>query len=78
MTDIDKQINKQGRDLALKLQSLMALVEQDYNEHEPCLVCNEKFKHHIDKLPCNSDTERKQIVRRDRWGNTKEKNHGTS
>jgi len=33
------------------------------------VVCKEQYRHHIDGLPCISDTERKTIVRVDRWGN---------
>lgn len=60
-------IDKIGRQTALNLASLMARVEYDFNRHEPCLVCNEKYKHHIDGLPCVSDDTRKQIIRSDRW-----------
>jgi hypothetical protein len=63
MTDIDKI----GRRTALTLQSLMAIVEYEYNRHESCLVCREKFMHHVDGLPCETDDERKQIVKRNRW-----------
>jgi|TARA_B100001559_G_scaffold312300_1_gene309859 hypothetical protein len=65
----EKAINQKGRATALQLEQLMARVDFKYNRHQPCLVCNEKYKHHIDGLPCVSDTERKQIIRTDRWGN---------
>ena len=63
MTDIDKV----GRQVALNLASLMAKVEYEFNRHEPCLVCTEKYMHHIDGLPCERDDERKKIVRHNRW-----------
>lgn len=67
-TDIDKV----GRQTALKLQSLMAIVEYDFNRHEPCLVCGEKyFKHYPDGLPCETDTDIKDLYSKDRWGNKK-------
>ena len=47
----------------------MARVDFKYNRHQPCLVCNEKYKHHIDGLPCVSDKERKPLISTDRWGN---------
>ena len=62
-----KDIDKIGRQTALNLASLMARVEYDFNRHEPCLVCDEKYKHHIDGLPCESDDSRKQIIRSNRW-----------
>ena len=45
----------------------MAIVEYEYNRHESCLVCREKFMHHVDGLPCKADDEPKQIVKRNRW-----------
>tara|TARA_R100001460_G_scaffold74118_4_gene115159 strand:- start:1285 stop:1482 length:198 start_codon:yes stop_codon:yes gene_type:complete len=63
LTDIDKV----GRQTALNLQSLMAVVEFEFNRHEPCLVCKQKFKHHEDGLPCKSDDSRKKIIKRSRW-----------
>ena len=67
-TDIDIK----GRETALKLQSLMAVVEYDFNRHEPCLVCGERFfKHYPDGLPCETDTDIKDLYSKDRWGNKK-------
>jgi hypothetical protein len=60
-------IDHAGRQTALNLASLMAIVEYEYNRHEPCLVCTEKYMHHIDGLPCERDDERKKIVRHNRW-----------
>lgn len=45
----------------------MAKVEYEYNRHEPCLVCKEKYMHHFDGLPCERDDERKEIVKHNRW-----------
>ena len=45
----------------------MAEVDFDYNRHQTCLVCNEKYKHHEDGLPCLSDDKRKNIIRSSRW-----------
>ena len=59
----NEEIDIVGRRVALNLVSLMATVEYKYNRHEPCLVCNEKYMHHIDGLPCESDDDPKQIVR---------------
>lgn len=61
------EIDIAGRTLALNLASLMAKVEYEYNRHEPCLVCKEKYMHHIDGLPCERDDERKEIVKHNRW-----------
>lgn len=61
------EIDTVGRQVALNLVSLMAKVEYKYNRHEPCLVCHEKYMHHIDGLPCESDDEPKKIVRSTRW-----------
>lgn len=61
------EIDTVGRQVALNLVSLMAKVEYKYNRHEPCLVCHEKYMHHIDGLPCERDDERKEIVRSTRW-----------
>jgi len=65
----DKNVEKKARQVALNLEQLMAVVDFKYNRHQACLVCKEKFKHHIDGLPCASDNDRKTIVRVDRWGN---------
>lgn len=62
-----QDIDKAARKTALALQSLMAQVDFKYNRHQPCIVCKEKFMHHIDGLPCESDNSRKQIVRNNRW-----------
>jgi hypothetical protein len=59
-----KEIDKKARQVALNLQSLMAIVEFDYNRYEQCMVCNEKYRHHIDGLPCETDTVKKQIIKR--------------
>jgi len=45
----------------------MAQVDFEYNRHQKCIVCKEKFVHHIDGLPCEADDNRKQIVRHNRW-----------
>ena len=65
----DKKIQEKARKVALNIEQLMARVDFKYNRHQPCLVCKEQYRHHIDGLPCLSDTERKTIVRVDRWGN---------
>jgi|TARA_R100001463_G_scaffold56701_2_gene108794 hypothetical protein len=65
----DKKIQEKAREVALNIEQLMAKVDFQYNRHQPCLVCKEQYRHHIDGLPCISDTERKTIVRVDRWGN---------
>ena len=59
----DKQINDKGREVALRLDYLMAIVDKSYNRHQKCMVCKEKFMHHIDGLPCISDTVPKEIVK---------------
>lgn len=59
MTDIDTK----ARQVAVKIEHLMSMVEYDYNRDEPCLVCKQKYKHHIDGLACESDDNPKQIVR---------------
>lgn len=65
----DKNVEKKARQVALNLEQLMAVVDFKYNRHQACLVCKEQFRHHIDGLPCESDNDRKTIVRVDRWGN---------
>ena len=60
-------IDKVARQTAINLQQLMAKVDFKYNRHQPCIVCHEKFDHHVDRLPCESDNDRKKIVRRNRW-----------
>ena len=62
-----QDIDKAARKTALALQSLMAQVDFKYNRHQQCIVCKEKFVHHIDGLPCESDDSRKQIIRNNRW-----------
>lgn len=67
-TDIDIK----GRETALKIQSLMAIVEFEYNRHEPCLVCGAKFfKHYPNGLPCENDIDIKDLYSKDKWGNKK-------
>ena len=63
----EQDINKIGRQVAIRLDYLMAEVDFDYNRHQPCLVCNEKYKHHEDGLPCLSDDKPKNIIRSSRW-----------
>lgn len=60
-------IDKVARQTAINLQQLMSIVDFKYNRHQPCIVCHEKFDHHFDGLPCESDNDRKKIVRRNRW-----------
>jgi len=67
----EQNLNQIGRQVAINLDYLMAQVDFTYNRHQRCLVCNEQFQHHIDGLPCVSDTEHKQIIRKDRWGHIK-------
>jgi len=55
-----KDVDVVGRKIALQLQSLMAIVEFKYNRHEPCLVCKNKFMHHVDGLPCEDDNSIKE------------------
>ena len=59
----NKDIQKKGREIALKLDHLMAIVDKSYNRHQKCLACGEMFKHHNDGLPCISDTSHKEIVK---------------
>ena len=59
-----KEIDKKARQVVLNLQSLMAIVEFDYNRYEKCLVCGEKYRHHMDGLPCETDEEKKEIMKR--------------
>jgi len=67
----EENINKIGRQVAINLDYLMAQVDFTYNRHQRCLVCNEQYQHHIDGLPCLSDDDHKQIIRKSRWGHTK-------
>ena len=59
----NKDIQKKGREIALKLDHLMAIVDKSYNRHQKCLACGEKFQHHSDGLPCISDTNHKEIIK---------------
>ena len=65
----DNEIQDKGREVAIRLDYLMAQVDKSYNRHQRCLVCNEQYRHHFDGLPCLEDNNPKQIVRTDRWGN---------
>ena len=67
----EKNLDKIGRQVAINLDVLMAQVDFQYNRHNRCLVCNEKYKHHEDGIPCLSDATPKRIIRTDRWGNTR-------
>jgi len=69
----DNEIQDKGREIAIRLDYLMAVVDKSYNRHQRCLVCNEQYRHHEDGLPCLSDNNPKQIVRTDRWGNVTHK-----
>jgi|TARA_Y100000114_G_scaffold122717_1_gene118091 plasmid rolling circle replication initiator protein Rep len=69
----DNEIQNKGREIAIRLDYLMAKVDESYNRHQRCLVCNEQYKHHIDGLPCLADNKPKQIIRTDRWGNVTKK-----
>ena len=73
MRDIDKDIDIQARKIALQLQSLMAVIDFDYNRHEPCLVCHKKLMHHYDGLPCEDDNNVKKKAEFNNPINTKEK-----
>ena len=66
-----EQIDKAARKTALSLQALMAEVDEGFNAHVPCIVCNEKYKHHIDGKPCVDDDNLKQIIRTSRWRGTR-------
>ena len=59
---VEKNIDKIGRQIVLDLEHLMAKVDYKYNRHQPCLVCKEKYVHHIDGLPCTSDNNKKTII----------------
>tara|TARA_B100000029_G_scaffold437100_1_gene452055 strand:+ start:769 stop:993 length:225 start_codon:yes stop_codon:yes gene_type:complete len=63
----EKDINKIGRQVAIRLDYLMAEVDFKYNRHQKCLVCDEQYKHHEDGLPCLSDDNPKNIIRSTRW-----------
>ncbi len=70
MSLMDENIDKKARELAISLQSLMAVADYKHNRHEPCIVCNHKFsQHYPDGLPCESDDNKKQLFKKDRWGN---------
>ena len=60
----DKQINEKAREIALRLDYLMAIADKSYNRHQRCLACNEQFRHHRDGLPCLSDTNLKKIIKK--------------
>ena len=51
----------------------MAVVDFDYNRHEPCLVCHKKLMHHYDGLPCEDDDNVKERAEFNNPINTKEK-----
>ena len=61
------QVDQAARSTALKLQSLMAIVDFKYNRHEKCMVCHHKYLQHDDGLPCETDHNKKKIVKRNRW-----------
>tara|TARA_R110002020_G_scaffold246005_4_gene459708 strand:- start:764 stop:1009 length:246 start_codon:yes stop_codon:yes gene_type:complete len=62
-----KQIDDAARKAALSIQALMAVVEEGFNDHVRCIVCNHQYKQHIDSKPCVDDDNVKQIVRKSRW-----------
>jgi len=66
-----KQIDKAARKTALNLQALMAEVDEGFNAHVRCIVCNEQYRHHIDTKPCIDDDNPKQIIRKNRWRGTR-------
>ena len=47
----DNEIQNKGREIAIRLDYLMAVVDKSYNRHKRCLVCNEQYRHHEDGLP---------------------------
>ena len=70
MSITDENIDKRARELAFRLQTLMAEVDYEHNRHQRCIACNRKFKQHYpDGLPCISDDKIKSYFKRDRWGN---------
>jgi|TARA_B100000035_G_scaffold62862_1_gene50908 hypothetical protein len=69
----DKVIDTKAREVALQIEQLMAVVDFKYNRHQKCLVCNHKYRHHLDGLPCLSDNNKKKIINKDKWGNIKPK-----
>ena len=60
----DNEIKDKGREIAIRLDYLMAKVDESYNRHQRCLACNEQFRHHSDGLPCLSDTNLKEIIKK--------------
>lgn len=66
-----KQIDDAARKAALSIQALMAEVDEGFNAHVRCIVCNEQYKHHIDGKPCVDDDNVKQIIRKSRWRGTR-------
>ncbi len=62
-----KQIDDAARKAALSIQALMAEVEEGFNDHVRCIVCNYQYKRHIDNKPCIDDDNVKQIVSKSRW-----------
>ena len=70
MSSMEENIDKKARQLAIDLQSLMARVDYIHNRHEECIVCQHKFKQHYpDGLPCETDDDKKDLYKKDRWGN---------
>ena len=66
-----KQIDDAARKAALSIQALMAEVDEGFNAHVRCIVCNEQYKHHIDGKPCVDDDNVKQNIRKSRWRGTR-------
>lgn len=66
--DLDRIINEKGRQIALQLEQIMAVVDYDYNRHSNCLVCGQKYLRHEDGLPCENDDSKKKLVWKNRWG----------
>ncbi len=66
-----EQVDRAARKTALALQALMAEVDEGFNAHVRCIVCNEQYKHHIDSKPCVDDDNVKQIIRKSRWRGTR-------
>jgi hypothetical protein len=67
----NKDIDKAARKTALILQELMAEVDEGFNQHVRCIVCQEQYKHHIDGKPCVDDDNVKEIIRTSRWRGTR-------
>jgi hypothetical protein len=49
----------------------MAEVDEGFNQHVRCIVCQEQYKHHIDGKPCVDDDNVKEIIRTSRWRGTR-------